>query len=236
MSLGGGVTKAVNKTPRKKNSVMTNAHSFIWRFYFLQEPTKLSISLCIKSKRKKADEAWWCTKITAGLHTHPELPCLHGSNLFQLDMAAECVASALTHTSHAAQPVNRVMECIQIWHTHTHTRVHTHTCAQVWKRPSTMLVFTYKEHTHTLTRVSPQQTEIQTIRPTHQLFTTVRSNKNNMRRFEKSICERNLKLWNSIWSLCLCLSLSISLFSSPSSSLQRKCNIARVQWRDDRSL
>lgn len=35
-----------------------------------------------------------------------------------------------------------------------------------------------------------------------------------MSQFEKSICERNLKLWNSIWSLCLCLSLSISFFLS----------------------
>lgn len=145
-------------------------------------------------------------------------------------MAAECVASALTHTSHAAQPVNSVMECIQIWHTDTHSRTHP-------------LERRYEEPEHNArVRIckDTQQTEIQTIHPTHQLFTTVRSNKNNMSQFAKSICERNLKLWNSIWSLYLCLSLSISFFL-PSIflcflSLQRKCSVAWARLKDDRSL
>lgn len=148
------------------------------------------ISLSPKSKRKKPDEA--------GLHTRPGLPCLYGSNLFQLDMAAECVASAPTHTSRAARPAKRsdAMHS-DLTHAGTGMKKHPPNCPYV------------KTHARS------QQTEIQTIRPTHQLFTSVRSNENNTSQFEKSICERNLKLWNSIWSLCLCLH-----------QLRRRCSVA----------
>lgn len=80
--------------------------------------------------------------------------------------------------------------------------------------------------THTLVHASLQQTEIQTIRPTHQLFTSARSNQNNMSQFEKSICEGNLKLWSSIWSLHL----------SPSAFLWCQWRECSVAWGDDRSL
>lgn len=98
-----------------------------WDSIFCRRPQELSISLCMKKKykRKKPDEAWWSTKITAGLHTHPELPCLHGSNLFQLDMAAECVASAsYTHFSRCTARKQSDGMHSDLTHTHTHIDEH----------------------------------------------------------------------------------------------------------------
>ena len=99
----------LHHTPQKENLAYI---FFFFSFRAFVFHTHKAIDLIMYKKRKQPDEAWWSTKITPGLHTPPELPSLHGSNLFQLDMAAGCVASSLTHTSNTAQPVNRVMECI----------------------------------------------------------------------------------------------------------------------------
>lgn len=113
------------------------------------------------------------------------------------------------------------------------THTNTHSCR--YEKPNIMHMYAYvKTHKHI-----PTADRNPDYPPTHQLFTTVRSNENNMSQFEKSICERNLKLWNSIWSLCLCLPLSISFFLPLpfTLSVQKKmqCCMSSVE-RDDRLL
>lgn len=134
---------------------LKNAHSFILLFHLLQEATKLSISLWTKSKRTRADEAWWgYTDYSKTPHTpRITLPLRLQSTSIGHGFWV-CSIGSHTHSSPAAQRVNGVTECIQILHTQ-----HTSTWAQ--------------------------QTEILTIHPTQQLFTTVRSIKNNMSQFEE---------------------------------------------------
>ena len=199
----------LNKRKTKKLSGDKRSFFSFWDSIFCRRPQEQSISLCMKkkSKRKKPDEAWWSTKITAGLHTHPELPCLHGSNLFQLDMAAECVASAsYTHFSHCT--ARKQSDGMHSDLTHTHTHTHTNRRTQVWKARRHMC-----EDTRTLVHARARNRHKSRLSAPHTscllLSGVIKTTWVCLRR---SICERNLKLWNSIWSLRLCLSISFLNF------------------------